>query len=347
MPRMRRLGLSIPLTDFSLAESVDIARRAESLGYTDAWSTEAAAWDGFSPLVALGARTEHMRVGLGIAPAFTRPPTLLAMTAATVQALVSGRFCLGLGASTEAVVGRWMGLEYARPYQRVMETLEVVQRVLHGERVSYVGETVRVQDFQLRLPGGLPTPPPVLLGALGPRMLRLAGAHADGVVLVNVGPRMIETMLQTFWAGADASGRDHRPLDVICRVGVAVDEDSAELRADLRRHIASYGSTRAYNMFFQRQGFETEARAMRAAWEQRDGKAASAAVSDAMLDELFVLGDAERCRARLEAYYAAGVRTVLVMPMSARAGQQRRESILSTIEFAAQRFGRAGNLQQR
>jgi alkanesulfonate monooxygenase SsuD/methylene tetrahydromethanopterin reductase-like flavin-dependent oxidoreductase (luciferase family) len=192
---VRRLGLSIPIDELSLPESVDIASGAESVGNTDAWSTEAAAWDGFSLLVAIGSRTQRIRLGLGVAPAFTRPPPLLAMTAATVQALVHGRFCLGLGASTEAVVGRWMGLDYARPYARVNETLEVVQRGLRGERVSFRGETVHVQDFQLRLPGGLPTPPPIVLAALGPRMLRLAGERADGVVLVNVSRRMLGAFL--------------------------------------------------------------------------------------------------------------------------------------------------------
>src|SRR5918911_3793468 len=289
---MRRLGLTIPLSGFSLMESVELAARAESLGYTDVWSTEAAAWDGFSPLVAIGSRTQRLRLGLGVAPAFTRPAPLLAMTAATVQALVHGRFCLGLGASTEAVVGRWMGLDYAHPYTRVRETLEVVQRALRGERVSFRGETVRVQDFHLRLPGGLPTPPPMVLGALGPRMLRLAGERADGVVLVNVSRRVLGSLLERFWEGADASGRDRGSLDVVCRIGVAVDEDTQELRAMLRRHVASYGSTRAYNAFFRRQGFEAEAEALRAAWEQRDGRAAAAAVSDAMLEEVFVFGDA-------------------------------------------------------
>jgi probable F420-dependent oxidoreductase len=338
---VRRLGLSIPIEEFSLPESIDLACRAESLGYTDAWSTEAAAWDGFTPLVAIGSRTQRLRLGLGVAPAFTRPPPLLAMTAATVQALVHGRFCLGLGASTEAVVGRWMGLDYARPYARVSETLEVVQRALRGERVSLRGEVVRVQDFQLRLPGGLPTPPPIVLAALGPRMLRLAGERAAGVVLVNVSRSMLGSMLESFWEGVEASGREREAVDVVCRIGVAFDEDTEELRAVLRRHLAGYGSTRAYNALFRRQGFEAEAEAMRVAWEQRDGRAAAAAVSDAMLEELFVFGDAGRCRARLEAYYAAGVRTLLIMPLSAREPPRRREAILSTIESAAREFAKA------
>jgi probable F420-dependent oxidoreductase len=338
---MRRLGLSIPIEELSLTESVDAACRAEALGYTDAWSTEAAAWDGFSLLVAIGSRTRSLRLGVGVAPAFTRPPPLLAMTAATVQALVDGRFCLGLGASTEAVVGRWMGLEYERPYSRVRETLEVIQRALRGERVSFDGECVRVQDFQLRLPGGLPTPPPIVLAALGPRMLRLAGEHADGVVLVNVSRRVIGSMLESFWEGVDASGRNRQIVDVVCRIGVAVDEDTAELRTMLRRHVASYGSTRAYNALFRRQGFAAEAEAMRMAWERRDGRAAADAVSDAMLEDLFVFGDADRCRAQFEAYYAAGVRTPLVMPISAREGPRRREAIMSTIEFAARNFDRS------
>jgi alkanesulfonate monooxygenase SsuD/methylene tetrahydromethanopterin reductase-like flavin-dependent oxidoreductase (luciferase family) len=77
---------------------------------------------------------------------------------------------------------------------------------------------------------------------------------------------------------------------------------------------------------------------LRVACQQRDGLAAAAAVSDAMLDDLFVYGDAARCRAQLEAYYAAGVRTLLILPLSARAHPRRREAILGTIEFAAREF---------
>jgi alkanesulfonate monooxygenase SsuD/methylene tetrahydromethanopterin reductase-like flavin-dependent oxidoreductase (luciferase family) len=166
-------------------------------------------------------------------------------------------------------------------------------------------------------------------------MLRLAGEEADGVVLVNATPTAIAAMLQRFWAGVDARGGDRAAVDVVCRVGVALDEDDAALRTLLRREVAGYGSTQAYNAFFARQGFRPEADAMRAAWARKDGQAAAAAVSDAMLDALFAFGDAGRCRARLEAYYAAGVRTLVVMPLSAREAQARREAVWRTIEFAA------------
>jgi probable F420-dependent oxidoreductase len=284
----------------------------------------------------VGSRTSRVRLGLGVAPAFTRPPTLLAMTAATVQALVGGRFCLGLGSSTEAVVGRWMGLPFDRPYTRVRETLEVVRRVLGGERFSFQGETVRVHDYRLQPPGGLPPPPPILLAALGPRMLRLAGAAADGVVLVNVAARALPSLLGSFWAGVDASGRARAQVDVVCRVGVALDEDVDRLRPLLRRELAGYGSTRPYNAFFRRQGFAVEAEAIRAAWERRDGQAAAAAVSDRMVDELFVVGDADACRARLRTFVEAGIRTLLIMPVSAHTDEDgHRQSVLRTIEGVA------------
>jgi probable F420-dependent oxidoreductase len=331
---MDRLGLSIPNEGLTLRESVDLAQRAEVLGYTDVWTSEAAASDGFTPLVAVAARTERVRLGVAIVSAFTRPPALIAMTAATVQALAGGRFCLGMGSSTESIVGRWMGLDFARPFTRVRESVEVVRRALKGEKVDYQGETLRVQGFRLQLPA--PASVPILLGALGPRMFRLAGKIADGVILTNVGPRAIPSLLADFWDGVAASGRTRDDVDIICRVLVAPEEDENQVRAALRRYIAGYLSTMPYRRFLSRQGFEADARAAWDAWQQGSGRAAAEAVSDQLLEELFVFGDADTCRARLRAFREAGARTLLIAPLSIHPDpDERRRRIARALDLFA------------
>lgn len=330
---MPRVGLAVPIDGMGLQESLELACHAESLGYTDVWSYEVDGADGFTPLAWLSARTSTVRLGISVVPAFTRPPALLAMSSASVQELSGGRFVLGLGSSSKPVVEGWMGLEHARPLTRVRETLEAVRLALSGERVVYGGETVHVDGFRLGLE---PRPVPVVLGALGPRMHRLAGSAAEGVVLVFNVPERTGELLGDFRAGASDVGRDPAELEVVAKVFVAVDEGLEDLGPQLRRFVTGYGIVPAYNALLARQGFRSEAEAMAGAWAQGRRSEAAAAVSDDLLRALFVFGDADHCRARLGDYLAAGVTTLIVAPITAAADpRRRRERLQRTVEVVA------------
>ena len=311
-----RLGLSLPLDGLSLPECVELAQEAERLGYTDVWTSEINGADGFGLLAAVAVRTRSVRLGLAIAPVFTRPAALLAMTAASIHALSHGRFCLGLGSSTETIVEDWMGLPFRRPLQRVRETVEAVRRALSGSRVSFEGETVRIHDFRLQLG---PTEVPIVLAALGPRMLRLAGELADGVVLSFAGLPAIP--IQVAALGRVGDGEN---FDVIQRLGVAVGEDEELLLPALRRELAVYGRSRAYNASFARQGYTAEAEGMRAAWARREWRAAAEAVSDRLVRDTFVFGSPEACREGLMAYSEAGLTTPIVIPISVHPHPEER-----------------------
>jgi alkanesulfonate monooxygenase SsuD/methylene tetrahydromethanopterin reductase-like flavin-dependent oxidoreductase (luciferase family) len=280
-------------------------------------------WLGFNAGSALGANGEAAEVLV---------TTLLAMAAATLQALSGGRFWLGLGSSTEVIVEDWMGLRLERPLARVRETVEAVRLALSGEKVAYQGATLRLRDFRLQL-GACDVP--IVVGALGPRMLRLAGEVADGVALSYAALPGLPAQLAEAHAGLAAAGRQVADFDVVQRLGVAVDEDEEQLLPALRREIAGYGRSRAYNQSFARQGYPDEARGMWQAWQRRDGRAAMRAVSDRLLADTFVFGDVEACRARLAAYRAAGLRTPVVVPISvhpdARERQRRRRRTLEAL----------------
>src|SRR5205807_871134 len=116
----------------------------------------------------------------------------------------------------------WMGLEYTRPLTRVRETIEATRLALSGERTTYRGDTVRMEGFRL---GGAPSEVPIVLGALGPKMNRLAGASADGLIMVFNVPERTLVLLNEFRAGAREAGRNSGELEVISKVFVAVDED--------------------------------------------------------------------------------------------------------------------------
>ena len=334
-----RLGLAVPLEGLGLLESLELAAGAGSLGYTDVWSYEVSDSDGFTPLAWLASRTDQIRLGISVIPAFTRPPALLAMTSAALQEVSGGRFVLGLGSSAPNVVERWMGGAYERPLTRVRETVEAIRLVLAGGKASYQGETVRVEDFRLALP---PASVPIVLGALGPKMRRLAGEAGDGIVTVFNTAESTPELLEDFYDGARASGRDPRSLDVVSKLFVAVDEDDEALREMLRRFITGYATVPAYNRLLAGQGFEAEAARLAEAWADGRRREASEAITDEMLERLIVFGSADECARRLGSYPDAGVTTVIVAPVSAVTDpDERRRRLINTVEQVGGRLAPA------
>jgi len=328
---MVRLGLTPPIEVMGLRPSVDLCVRAESLGYTDVWSAEVNGADGFTPLAAVAVQTSSVRLGLALAPVYTRPPALTAMSAAAVQGLSGGRFVLGVGASSPAIVEGWMGMTLDRPARRVREYVEALRRALAGEKVTYAGETLRLDGFRLGVdPGG---PVPVMIGALGPAMCRLAGRIADGVLFFLMTPEGVARALREVAAGAEETGRDPGDLDVFIRLPVAVDEPEDVVRFLGRRLLTGYAVTPAYNASLRRQGFESEAAAIAEAWSGGERDRATRAFTDEMFERLFVFGDAEACRGRIEDYRAAGVQTPVIMPISvAGTPEERAERVTAAVE---------------
>jgi probable F420-dependent oxidoreductase len=307
-----RLGISLPLAGHDLRETIELARRLEQLGLADLWSSEAGGYDAFTSLAAAAVRTSSIRLGTAIVPAYTRPPALLAMTAATLAELSGGRFCLGVGSSTEVIVGDWMGLDATRPLSRVKETVEAFRLALAGGKVDYTGRTLGVHGFRLQL---APAEVPVMVGALGPRMFRLAGEVGDGVVMTIAASSAIETLLADFRVGAEAAGKATSG-EVVLQQWVQLGSGSvASLREIARSGIAAYGVVPVYNRYFARQGFESEAHLLQKAWEHRSREEARHAITDEMVDSMCILGDVDHVLVGLEALQSRGVTTILLGPL--------------------------------
>jgi probable F420-dependent oxidoreductase len=300
-----RLGFSIPLTNHDLRESCELARRAEALGSTAAWAAETSGPDGFSTASAVGVSTTTLRIGIAIAPVFTRPPALIAMSALAAQEACAGRFVLGLGASSEVIVSRWMGESYEKPVERVRETVEVVRRALSGEKVRYEGETLEVGGFKLDETPGIPVP--IYLAALGPRMLELASEVGDGVALFLASEEGVRI------AAKAAPGKE-----IVERIVCVPNEPEEEVRGAFRWMFAPYLAVPGYNRFVAAQGFEAEAEGVRTAWASGDRKGALAAVSDRLVDAMLVSGPAGRCKERLESFRDAGLSTPILFFLSSR-----------------------------
>lgn len=298
-----RLGITVPVMPFDVRKSCDIAARAETLGYTDAWAAEASGTDGFSVASAVGIATEKMRIGIAIVPIYTRPPALLAMSTLAAHEATSGRFCLGLGASSPVIVERWMGQSFEKPIARMRETVEVVKAALTGDKVSLEGETVSVRGF--RLEGAAKGPVPIFIAALGPKMLGLAEEVADGVAL-----------FLTSEEGVRLAKKGAPSCETVARLICFIDEDPAEVRPFARWLIAPYLVVPGYNRFVAAQGFEDVAQAVSEKWTAGDRQAALDAITDEVVDALTISGPAAACKERIESFRDAGLDTPVLMLLS-------------------------------
>lgn len=299
---MDRLGVTFPLFPLNVRDSCEAAKRAEALGYTDAWTAEVSGPDGLSVATAIGAVTEKIRVGCAIVPAFTRPPALLAMGALAAHQASAGRFVLGIGASSPTIVGSWMGIPFEKPLTRVKETLDAVRAALAGDKVTAHADSFSIDGFRLEAPA---PEVPIYLAALGPKMLALAAESADGVAL---------------YLGAEEGVRIARRAvgdkEIVERIICVPDVPVEDVVPMLRFQMAPYIAVPAYNRYLQAQGFEAEAGAVAKRWGEGDRKGAVDAITDEMVDALTLLGPAGRCKERLEAFRAAGLDTPILMLMS-------------------------------
>lgn len=297
-------GITIPFDGVSLPEHKQWFHRLADLGYTDVWSSEVDGADGFTPLTLCAAWESRLNVGVAVTPVFTRGPGLMAMSVAALAEVAQGRFIMGLGASSLPVVERWNGIEYERPFAHTRDVLRFVKKALAGEKIDEVFETFEVHGFKLSRP--VLERPPLLLGALRPGMLRLAGREGDGAIL-------------NWLAASDvAACRAEVGLDkmIAARLFVIPTEDADAARFIARRMISSYLTVPTYAEFHRWLGRGERLQPMWDAWAEGDRKRANEVIPDDVVDELIIHGSYEACREHVTRYIEAGVQmpTLAVIP---------------------------------
>ena len=309
----KRWSLSVPIEEVPLAEHAEIAREAEQLGYTDAWSLEVDGIDCFSPLAVIGSATQ-LRLGTAIANVYTRGPATLAMTAAGLAEVAPGRFCLGVGAGSQPIVESWNGGTFRRPATRVRETVEFLRRVFAGERVVFEGETFTVQGFRL---SRIPTAPiPIHVAALRPAMLRVAGQVGDGAIINWLSAEDVKKSVAVVREAAQKAGRDPEAVEITARLFVCVDPPSEATETGIRRHINTYLNVPVYKAFHEWLGRTEALGPMWQAWESGDRKGAVAAIPESVIDELILRGSVDNIHAHVKRYMDAGVTTAFLQLQS-------------------------------
>ncbi|GGO14343.1 LLM class F420-dependent oxidoreductase [Micromonospora parathelypteridis] len=290
--------MTVPLGGLALTDHDAGYAALDRAGFTDVWSSEVAGTDAFTPLALAAAWQPRLRLGTAITPVFTRGPGLLAMSAAALAEAAPGRFSLGIGASSPVLVQDWNSVPFDEPFRRTRDMLRFLRAALSGETVDEAYDTFTVRRFTLERPPAVP--PPILLAALRPGMLRLAAAEADGVILNWLSADDVPRAL------AELSDR-RAGFEVAARIFVCPTEDTTYARALGRRLITSYLTVPAYAEFHRWLGRDKVLAPMWEAWAAGDRRGASAAVPDDVVDALVLHGSPERCRAEVRRYADAGV----------------------------------------
>ncbi len=293
----------------------------DRLGVDQAWSAEAWGMDAVVPLAYLAGKTENIRLGTGIMQVSARVPSMIAMTAQSLDTVSKGRFILGLGVSGPQVVEGLHGAAFAKPLSRLRECVEIIRMALAGEKLTYQGE-----HYLLPRPGGegkairLSQPPrpelPIYLATLGPRSLQMTGELADGWLGTSFIPERADVFLADLEKGAAKAGRSLADIDIqtggYFEVGEDVERLIAERKPAMAFTLGAMGSakTNFYNDAFCRAGYEDVAKAVQSLWVAGKRDEAIRRVPDELVLKTSLIGTEDMVKERLKAYRQVGVNTL-------------------------------------
>ncbi|MGI8793190.1 MAG: LLM class F420-dependent oxidoreductase [Acidimicrobiales bacterium] len=300
---MERYGITIPFDGVPLADQRDWLTECADLGYTDFWSSEANGTDAFTPLAMAAAWVPDVRLGTAIVPAFTRGPAVMAQSVAAMAEAAPGRFAFGIGSSSDVIVGRWNGIPFEEPYKRTRDMVRFLKQALTGEKVDGTWEGFEAHGFRLgRKPA---VSPEILVAALRPGMLRMAGREADGAIINWLSADDVKQVAPEVGEGKE----------IVARIFVCPSEDADTVRSMGRFAIAAYLNVPVYAAFHEWLGRSDQLGPMWEAWKAGDRKAATAAIPDEVVDALIVHGSPEACREHVGRYVENGVTTPVLALM--------------------------------
>ena len=297
---------------------IEQIERAERDGFASVWLPNISGYDALITFALAGQETERIELGTFVVSTYPRHPVALAQQALTVQAATGNRLVLGIGLSHRIVIEDAYGLDYSRPIPHMREYLTVLNGVLAGERTVFQGELYRVAA-QMNVPGA--TKPPVLVAALGPAMLRLAGRLADGTATWMGGlPYLRDVAIPTITEAAAKAGRP--APRIAAGVPVCVTEDVPAARQTANQAYANYGRLPSYRATLDRGGAEGPADVIVAGTE---------AQVEAQIREFAAAGVTDFNASLFNAPGSSGQRTYELMAALAREGitteaQRRRGS---------------------
>lgn len=244
-----RIGIGVDARNVTRA--IAGARKAAERGFDSVWFANIFGLDALTTAAVVGAAVPDVTVGTAVVPTYPRHPFAMAQQAATTHDAAGGRLVLGIGLSHQIVIEDLLGMSFERPARHMREYLSVLMPLLRDGRVSFEGECYSVK-VTLDRPAGAP---PVLIAALGPTMLRIAGELADGTVTWMTGPRTLaEHVTPSLAAAAQAAGRP--APRVVAGLPVCVSDDPQAAREKAADVFSTYGRLPSYRAMLDREGVE-------------------------------------------------------------------------------------------
>jgi F420-dependent oxidoreductase-like protein len=246
-----RIGALIDV-EKPLEQVVEQVQSYAEAGLSSAWVSQIFGYDALTLLAVVGTRVPAIGLGTGVVPVYSRHPQAMAQQALTVQAATGGRLTLGIGMSHQVVVEGLWGLSFDRPARYLREYLAALVPMVSGEQVDVHGDVVTAVSYgPLDVPGA--TPPPVLVAALGPALLDLAGRMADGTVTWMTGTRTVaDHIVPTITGSAARAGRPAPRVAVSLPVSVTADVERTRERID--KALAIYPTLPSYRAMLDREG---------------------------------------------------------------------------------------------
>lgn len=243
-----RLGLFLENRD--LDTFVGLARSAAGAGFSSVWTSQIFRLDALTAIAVAAREVPGIEFGTGVVPTYPRHPMTLAIQAMTTHAASGGRLTLGIGLSHQMVVEGMWGYDFSKPARHMREYLGALLPLLRGESVNFEGETLKCVG-QVDNPAGVGVP--VVVAALAPRMLELAGSLTAGTVTWMTGPETVRTHIApSLRAAAEKAGRPE-PRVVMC-LPVAVTDDVAAAKERAAKTFAIYGHLPSYRAMLDREG---------------------------------------------------------------------------------------------
>jgi probable F420-dependent oxidoreductase len=301
----------------------DIAITAQTLGYQSFWTVEANGTDAMSLLGAVSHATPKLDLATGIIPIQLRTPVLTAMSAATLQALnPEVNVLLGIGVSAPGILMQHGERATDKPIGMMREYVALLRECLSGEPVTFEGDYFNAKRFRLGVRLG-ERKPKIIMAALNPQMLKLAGEVADGVLLNYLPASHVGTSIEQVRKGGNAK--------IYAYVHAAVGDFERGAKS-ARKDLFNYAMADGYARMFSQAGFADEIKELRARQAEKDREGALAAVSERMIQAIDFIGNEAEVTNFVKDYVNAGVEHPVLMPLPW--GEDRRAITDATMSAA-------------
>ena len=281
----KNLGVTVSWQGATVPSVRSLALAAEELGFEYLWVPEAWGLEATSTIAHLLTVTNSIKIGTGILNVYSRSAALIGMTCATLEQISPGRTLLGLGTSGKSLVENWHGVQFARSLQRTKEYVEVIRKVATGEKVEFEGELLRLARFRLYTKPC--SPPPIFLGAIGEKNLKLAGRISEGAIVATYPISKLGHAARLVSEDGSKKLFAYYPF----RITSSKEEETlakSEVAENIAFYVASMGSYYAKNLV--NLGFDQSVRKIADAHRLGGHRSAVSAVDESLVEELSLIG---------------------------------------------------------